>query len=191
MKITKIINNNSEAILLLEDNASIKIPYEVFYKYSFKEEDNLDNKQLKSLKDDINYFNAYKESLSYLNKKMYSIKLLEQKLSINYNKKTVNKVISSLIKNKLLSDETYIKTYLSLNISKYGPLMIKEKLLEKLLDENLINECIDNIDKKTWLNEFLKYNNISFNNIDNKAINKLYRYGFSENDIVLLGVDYE
>ena len=90
----------------------------------------------------------------------------------------VNKNILIELENKgYIDDRKYVIAYLhdKLLLTNYGPLKLKYNLLNLGIDEELINEELNKIDKSIFLNKLDKLNN--------KSINYLVNQGYDIEDI--------
>lgn len=175
----KLILKDKE-IILYED---LLIKYNILLKKEISED------LLKEVEKENTYYEAYNKALSYLEIKMRLEKEIEEYLKNKYDQKIINKVISKLKKEDYLNVSKYIIAYINdkINFANDGPYKIKRDLINKGIDESLIN--IESIDQELITSKLerliTKYSNINKNNSKNIIKSKVMSH-FS-----LLGYDKE
>lgn len=119
----------------------------------------------------------------------YSKKELIQKLKKDYSEEAVLTCVSRLEELSLINDESYA-TRLShdlVNIKHLSLRGVKEKLREKGIDKDLIDEIISSldIDEREQIRIIIekKYKNLSDEKIRRRCVSALQRMGFSYSDI--------
>lgn len=120
----------------------------------------IDNDMLNKINKDNIYYDAYNKTLSYILKHQRALsEVIEylDKFEISDNEK--NKIIDRLKSNGLINDIQYARSYISdsINLSKDGPNKIKKYLLEKNIDEIVIDEELSKIDEDILIDKVLKY----------------------------------
>lgn len=120
----------------------------------------IDNDMLTKINKDNIYYDAYNKTLSYILKHQRALsEVIEylDKFEISDNEK--NKIIDKLKSNGLINDIQYVRSYISdsINLSKDGPNKIKKYLLDKNIDEMLIDEELSKIDEDILIDKVLKY----------------------------------
>lgn len=119
----------------------------------------IDNDMLTKINKDNIYYDAYNKTLSYILKHQRALsEVIEylDKFEISDNEK--NKIIDKLKSNGLINDIQYVRSYISdsINLSKDGPNKIKKYLLDKNIDEMLIDEELSKIDEDILIDKVLK-----------------------------------
>lgn len=119
----------------------------------------IDNNMLNKINKDNIYYDAYNKTLSYILKHQRALsEVIEylDKFEISDNEK--NKIIDKLKSNGLINDIQYVRSYISdsINLSKDGPNKIKKYLLDKNIDEMLIDEELSKIDEDILIDKVLK-----------------------------------
>lgn len=120
----------------------------------------IDNDMLTKINKDNIYYDAYNKTLSYILKHQRALsEVIEylDKFEISDNEK--NKIIDKLKSNGLINDIQYVRSYISdsINLSKDGPNKIKKYLLDKNIDEIVIDEELSKIDEDILIDKVLKY----------------------------------
>ena len=120
----------------------------------------IDNDMLNKINKDNIYYDAYNKTLSYILKHQRALsEVIEylDKFEISDNEK--NKIIDKLKSNGLINDIQYVRSYISdsINLSKDGPNKIKKYLLDKNIDEMLIDEELSKIDEDILIDKVLKF----------------------------------
>ena len=120
----------------------------------------IDNDMLTKINKDNIYYDAYNKTLSYILKHQRALsEVIEylDKFEISDNEK--NKIIDKLKSNGLINDIQYVRSYISdsINLSKDGPNKIKKYLLDKNIDEMLIDEELSKIDEDILIDKVLKF----------------------------------
>ena len=119
----------------------------------------IDNNMLNKINKDNIYYDAYNKTLSYILKHQRALsEVIEylDKFEISDNEK--NKIIDKLKSNGLINDIQYVRSYISdsINLSKDGPNKIKKYLLDKNIDEIVIDEELSKIDEDILIDKVLK-----------------------------------
>lgn len=185
----KKINKNKYEIITKE--ASFVLFDDTILKYNLLVNKDISLKQLNEIKKYDNFINIYYELIKWINRKLRSkeeviVKLKEYHLSKEGELLIINKLESL----KLINDNLLLKAYLNdqINLGLKGPKKIKYELLKKGLKEDLINDEINKIDLKIWIDRIItiikkkeKANHkLSINNLKYKIINDLINLGYDK-----------
>lgn len=160
MKITKLKNGKYKV-------GDIITYDEVIIKLNLLNERNID---IEKIYEENKYFEEYFKILKMIERKKRTKKEIDNIL--------VNKNILIELENKgYIDDKKYVAAYLhdKLLLTNYGPLKLKYNLLNLGIDEELVNEELNKIDKSIFLNKLDKLNN--------KSINYLVNQGYDIEDI--------
>lgn len=160
MKITKLKNGKYKV-------GDIITYDEVIIKLNLLNEKNID---IEKIYEENKYFEEYFKILKMIERKKRTKKEVDNIL--------VNKNILIELENKgYIDDKKYVTAYLhdKLLLTNYGPLKLKYNLLKLGIDEELVNEELNKIDKSIFLNKLDKLNN--------KSINYLVNQGYDIEDI--------
>ena len=160
MKITKLKNGKYKV-------GDIITYDEVILKLNLFNEKNID---VNKIYEENKYYDEYYKIIKMIEKKKRTKKEIQK---ITNNKSLLEK----LEKEGYIDDKEYVKAYLhdKLLFTSYGPLKLKYNLLQLGIDEELIDEEINKIDYKIFLNKLDK--------LKNKSINYLINQGYDIEDI--------
>lgn len=177
----KVSFKNREEILLYD---------EVILKFNMLTNKNLTEKQLEEIQEYNNELTSYYKALKYITIKMRTKKEIRDYLKKNdFAEKIIVKTITRLEKEGYINEKKYIHYYVldQINLTLKGPQKIKKTLLQEMLDEELINQELNNIDKKIWqekcqkiINKKLKVNKDSKTMFLNKIQMYLFKEGYSK-----------
>ncbi len=153
MKITKIEEqkkHKNRMSVFLDDKFAFGIDSFSLFKLKLKENDEISEDELKSIRETVLFEDAKNYSLRLLSARAYTEKTMTDKLTAHTGDETVSqKVIEFLKEYNYINDEIYANRYASdcLNIKKYGKRKIKYKLIEKGICAHLAEMAIENLDE--------------------------------------------
>lgn len=159
MKINKIKKVGQKYKIELEDYSSINTYADIIIKYNILYHKEIDNETINKIEYENIYYEAYQNTVKYITKKMrseYEVrKYLEKYLISNQEKE---KIIVKLKELNLINDKLFCQIYTNYKISftNYGPYIIKKELEKLKIDETIINEVLDNVDSKIYLDKIKK-----------------------------------
>lgn len=184
--ITKIEvgKRNKERVNIYIDNEyAFSISAELVYKENIKVKDEINVERLKKLADEDNYIKCKNSALKIIERTYKSEKELRDKLVLKgYDDHIIKQTINFLREYNLLNDTNYAKMYVKDRSRNQGKNKIKYTLIQKGIDENIIEEELNKIDKdeiKKVVYEMAlkKYRVLSKRENDNyKLTQKLYRF---------------
>ena len=185
----EFINNNS--LTLFED---VILDNNILYKSDI--DDELFNKLIEENK----YYEAYNKALKYVLTKMRSIYEVEkyiEKLEISVDSKS--RIIDKLKSINLLNDKLYAEAYISdkINLTNDGPLKIKNDLINKKVDESIIDSELEKYDNEIFIEKIKKIiskkKNTKYSNYIYKQKLNIYliNLGYNSSDIIPLLNDIE
>lgn len=144
MKIVKYKKNSKGRYIVTVDDGREFLLYEdVILKYNLLLKKEIDNDLLKNINKLNDEYEIYYVALSAIKSRVKSIyemkKYLEKK---NYDLELVEKVVLKLIDQKYLDDKLYAKIYINNQIitTSHGPIRIQNDLINKKVDNNIIEE---------------------------------------------------
>lgn len=186
IKEIKKLKNNKYKITY--DDKILLVHEDILIKYNILTKKNIDDKLLIEIEKENIYLEAYDKALRYLGIKMRLEKDIYTYLKDKYDNKTINKVIDKLKKEGYLDTNKYIKAFINdkINLTNDGPYKIKRDLINKGIDESLIDlDIIDiNIIKDNLTKLIIKYSNINRDNsisvIKSKTLNHCLLLGYDK-----------
>ena len=181
----KITFDEAEEIMLYED---------VIINNNLLLNNNIDLKLLEKIIDENKKYEAYDNSLSYIEYKLRTEKEIHDYLTKQgFTKELIDETIERLKTEKLINDERYVEAYTNdrINLTLWGPYKIKKNLINLGIDEEIINNYIDTISSEIWIEKLNKTINKKLNLMKNKSLNAikdklkvdLYDLGFDSDDI--------
>ena len=191
MKINKIQKKNNKYKIVLEDGNIIETYDEVIIKENilYKKEitDELKNKIEKQNK----YYETYNNILKYIKTKLRSEFEIREYIKKNeIDKSTEENIINKLKETKLIDDKTYVYAYIHdrIKFSNDGPYKIKKELLKQKIEENIIEDELNKLDKeeiyeklkKQILKKLNSNNKYSNNMIKQKLLNNFINQGYEK-----------
>lgn len=150
MKIDKIKKTKTKYSILLDNGKTITTYEEVILKYGLLYHKFIDDKMIKKIFMDTNYYENYNKIIDMINRRLrseYEIRNYLTKKEVE--NKDIEKIINKLKTIKLIDDKAYAKAYINdkINLSSDGPYKIKKHLEENKIDEEYIEEAFENIGK--------------------------------------------
>ena len=117
---------------------------DVIVKYSFKNFMEIEKEKIEQIVQESETFYAFNKALNYLSKSMKTEnEIREYLLKKGVKKEVVENAIVKLIEYKYINDEIYAKNYVEFYKEKFGKLKIKQNLLNKKIDEEIISKHLD------------------------------------------------
>ena len=147
-KITRIEyqkNNKDRVNIYLDDNFGFGVDLNIMIKYGLAKNLELDDEFISQILISEDKAKLYNYAISVLSRGSKSEKELKLKLSDKgYDDESINTEIEKLKANKYINDDDYCKKFINdkINISKYGKRRIKEALINKGIDMELIEKNI-------------------------------------------------
>ena len=153
MKILKYEKKKNGMYQVFFDNDNnIDISEEIILKYNLLLKKEVDNDLIDKMLDENKVYIAYNLAIKYISTKMRSRKEVREYLSKReIDNDSINSVISLLIKEKYLDDDSYAKAYVNdkVLLTNDGPNKIKSKLNELGVNNDSISKALENFDIDT------------------------------------------
>lgn len=117
---------------------------DVIVKYSFKNFMEIEREKIEEIVLESETFYAFNKSLNYLSKQMKTENdIREYLLNKGIKKEAVENAVEKLKEYKYINDEIYVKNYVEYYKEKYGKIKLKQNLLNKKIDEEIIKTYLD------------------------------------------------
>ncbi|MBR6690339.1 MAG: RecX family transcriptional regulator [Bacilli bacterium] len=195
MQINKIIKMKNNKYKIIIDGEPIITYDNVILENDLLYKKNIDNKILKKIIIDTNYYDIYNKTIKYILKRRRSekeiVKYLD-KFDIGNNDK--NKMINKFKEINLINDKEYCKAYINdkLYLSKDGINKIKSDLLKENISIDVIDQELKNIDKdifndrleKLIIKKIKSNKKYSNNYLKQKILTDMINLGYSK-EIIL------
>jgi len=151
MKIMKIQKKNNKYKITLEDNNIIETYDEIIIKENILYKKEITEELKDKIEKQNKYYEIYNNILKYIKTKLrseYEIREYIKKNEIDNNRE--EELIRKLKASKLIDDKTYTYAYIHdrIKFSNDGPYKIKKELLKNKIEEYIIEEELNKIDKE-------------------------------------------
>lgn len=194
MKINKFKKINSNKYKVFIDDKELILYEDIIIKYELLYKKEIDNKLLKDIEKDNYRYLTYDLAVKYISIRMRSKKeLKEYLLKKGFNDLEINNTIDKLLKQNLINDDLFCKSYINdkLNLSNDGINKIKQSLLQLGVEEDIIDNNICNTPNELIINRLTKIINkelklnakLPINKLKNKIINKCIMLGYNYENI--------
>jgi len=183
-KIEQQKKNKKRYSLFNNDKFIIGISEESLLEFNIYTGKELPDELVTQIEREEKYIAIREQSWRYLSRRMHSKKELSDKLKAKgYNIEYIDRIIFELEDKNYLNDDFFARQVVSdeMNLKKNGPVLIKNKLLKKGIENSLISLIIDEL-----YDERMQYQNCRYiaekkynflkNNDDHSLRNKLGRF---------------
>jgi len=195
MKIMKIQKKNNKYKIILEDNNIIETYDEIIIKENILYKKEMTDELKSKIEKENKYYEIYNNILKYIKTKLRSEYEIREYIKKNeIDKITEENLINKLKDSKLIDDKTYTYAYIHdrMKFSNDGPYKIKKELLKNKIEENIIVEELNKIDKeeiyeklkKQILKKLSANTKYSNNMIKQKLINYFITQGYEKQMII-------
>lgn len=117
---------------------------DVIVKYSFKNFMEIEREKLEQIVLESESFYAFNKALKYLSKSMKTEnEIRDYLINKSIRKDAVENAILKLIEYKYINDDLYTKNYVDFYKEKYGKIKLKQNLLNKNIDEEIISKYLN------------------------------------------------
>lgn len=194
MKIIKYKKVGSNKYKIYFDNDEIVLYEDVILKHNLLLKKEIDNELLIKINEDNFRASIYDTALKYISIRMRAKKEIEEYLKKKkYDYNDIKECIDKLEINGHLNDNFFCKCYVNdkINFTNNGIDKIKNDLIRLNIAEDVINECISNIDKNILneklnkiINKELRINSkLPIGKLKQKIINRCINLGYNLHDI--------
>lgn len=194
MKVLKYKKIKNKYRVYFDNDLKIDLNDNIILKYELLLKKEIDQKTFDKMILDNNKEDIYNKAVNYISIKIRSKEEIYDYLNKKgYEKEDIVNTIDRLKKNNLLNDDLYIKSYIhdKFYLSSDGLNKIKKYLLDLKLDENIIDNYLDEIDREEIIDKLNKLvdkkikstKSYSGNILRLRLINYFYELGYDKNDI--------
>ena len=173
---------------------SLTVNDEIKLKYSLQPNMDIPQERFNTLKAETESVLAYEKAIELLSYREHSSSELRTKLlQKSFSRSVIDAVIENMISKGYVDDERFGDLYFRelMRQGKYGPLMIRKKMLEKGVKKEIIDQKIMTVSQDEWEQCASKLLNKKMPNIKNKGesqreimlrylMNKGFEYGCIE-----------
>ncbi|MBM7870001.1 regulatory protein [Clostridium pascui] len=141
--------NKNRVNVYVDEDFLFACSAEIIYNYGLKSGEKIDIDKIKIIIEEDNYIKCKNDALHSIEKAYKTEKQVVQKLlAKGYEKSTIEKAILFLKEYNFLDDSKFADMYVKEKLLSQGRNKIKYSLMQKGLDESLIKEKLQNIDKE-------------------------------------------
>ena len=195
MKIKKIQKKNNKYKIILENNEMLETYDEILIKENILYKKEITEELKEKIEKQNKFYETYNNILKYIKTKLRSEHEIREYIKKHeVDKKTEEDIIKKLKESKLIDDKIYVYAYIhdKIMFTNDGPNKIKKDLLKNKIEESLIDDEIEKLDKNEIeeklkkqilkkLNTNTKYSN---NMIKQKLINYFINLGYDKSNII-------
>ncbi len=197
MKIKSIKKLKNKYKIVLEEGTTIITYDEVILKNNILYKKELDETLINQIEEQNKKYEIYNNILKLFKTRLrseYEIKQYLNKQDISETEQ--EKIIKKLKESKLINDEIFAHAYIhdKISFTNDGPNKIKQELLKNKIDENIIENELESLDKNELLEKLKKMIikkinvNTKYSNtlLKNKLLNHFTNLGYEKNDILYI-----
>lgn len=193
--VSKVEREGNKVKVTFSDSTSLSLSKEMFKNFPLSQGQSIDSKTFELLHKENEYLEAKKSTLRFLSVRNHSFKELERKLTRKkFNREIIHKVLNELTEQNYLNDYTFAEQFYSeLKNKLFGPLKIKNEMMKRGLDKEIVEEITrdyfnDDELQKQHINELLSKakfpKKISSKEELQKIYNHLINRGFSHQPVM-------
>ncbi len=177
--------------IYVDDEYRATVDSDFWYSEKFRNYKEINEKELTELLDTVSFRRAYNKAIDYLSRRPYGTKELIKKLcEKGHEKEAAQKACARLTELRLLNDEEFARVLANdlLERKKYGVKRVKQELLFRGLDREIVENTIETLDNNPEKSIILVVRKKYLNKLNDekgrrKAIDGLMRLGYSYSDI--------
>ncbi len=172
------------------ENEELTLYEDVILKYNLITKKSVDLDLLEEVLESNKYYEMYNLALNYISFKMRSeTEVRDYLIKKDVSNEMIDKIINNLYDKNVLNDKLYVTSFIndSVNLKDIGPIKIKDELIKKGFNKELIDEHLNKFDDNVWEDKIKKHikryiNNkkLSTNMIKLKILNELNIKGYSK-----------
>lgn len=141
--------NKSRVNVYVNEDFLFACSAEIIYNYGLKSGEKIDIDKIKTIIEEDNYIKCKNDALHSIEKTYKTEKqVIDKLLTKGYEKSTIDKTILFLKEYNFLDDSKFVDMYVKEKLSSQGRNKIKYSLLQKGINESIIKEKLENIDKE-------------------------------------------
>ncbi len=187
-KIDQQKNNANKVNIFVDEKFYHGLHIDALVKYSLKQDMEIDLSELDNIILESEKIIAFDKAVDYLGECYKTEKQIRDYLNKKeFSKITVKYVIEKLKEYKYIDDEKYCDWYIRTHRTKYGKNMLKNKLYEKGISKENIENALENFKSNNEEIMNLLSKKIGNKTIDNNLLSKTIRYmcgrGFSYEEV--------
>ncbi len=190
MKITSKAGNGNKVHIYIDGEYTLTLYDDYWYCSGYKENQEISDEQLASLKEEAGFRLAYEKGIQYLSIRAYSVKEMYNKLKMKYGNEASNRAIDKLLYRGYLDDEAFANMYVRqlFEIKKYDFRRISYELHIKGISSEIAENALKTLDNEPILRiidmlESKFSRSLETEKDRRRIVNRLVRMGYSYTDI--------
>ena len=191
IKISKIEvqkKHDNRVSIFVDDEYYASMFLDTAVKYGIKKDLEIEEEVFKNYLIESEKHLAFNKALNYLNTALKTAKQIRDYLNKKgYDKITIDYVIEKLKEYNYLNDRVFAETYISTYSNKYGKNMLKNKLFEKGVPRNIVDELLGEFESNEEVIDKLLVKKIGTKQITEDLLVKATRFllgrGFSFDEV--------
>ena len=141
--------NKNRVNVYIDDEFAFSVDAEIIYKEGLKIKDAIDINRLNGIVEEDNYIKCKNAAIRIIEKSYKSEKEIHDKLlQKEFDHKTISRTLCFLKEYNLLDDKKLASMYIKDKIKNQGSKKIKYLLMQKGINEEIINEELNNIESE-------------------------------------------
>ncbi|MBR5246110.1 MAG: regulatory protein RecX [Clostridia bacterium] len=191
MKLTVKEGKANKIHILVDDEYRATVDSDYWYSEKYRNYKEINEEELTELLDAVSFRRAYNKGLDFLSRRPYGTKELVKKLcEKGHEKESAEKACERLLELGLLNDEEFAKILANDLYERkgYGIKRIKQELLFRGLDREIVENAIESLDIDTQTRIIIVIKKKYLNKLNDekgrkRAVDGLMRLGYSYSDI--------
>jgi regulatory protein len=149
--------NKDRVSVFINDDFAFACSSELTYYHGLKKGEEIDLKKLEDVIKEDNYIKGKSIALKYMERSMKTQKQIEDMLlKREFQIDSINKIVDFLKDYGFLDDKKYVESYIKQKISTSGINKIKQELIRKGIDKELLQELLIKVDTQQEYDVALK-----------------------------------
>ena len=191
MKLSVKQGNANKIHIYVDDEYRATVDSDYWYSEKYRNYKEINEEELTELLDSVSFRRAYNKALDFLSRRPFGTKELIKKLcEKGHDKQAAQKACERLIELGLLNDEEYARILANdlLERKKYAIKRVKQELIFRGIDREIVENTIDSIDNDPQKSIIIlikkKYiNKLGDEKGKKRVVDALMRLGYSYSDI--------
>ena len=183
--------NANKIHIYVDDEYRATVDSDYWYSEKYRNYKEINEEELTELLDSVSFRRAYNKGLDFLSRRPFGTKELIKKLcEKGHDKQAAQKACERLIELGLLNDEEYARILANdlLERKKYAIKRVKQELIFRGIDREIVENTIDSIDNDPQKSIIILIKKKYINKINDekgkkRVVDALMRLGYSYSDI--------
>ena len=191
MKLSVKQGNANKIHIYVDEEYRATVDSDFWYSEKYRNYKEINEEELTELLDSVSFRRAYNKALDFLSRRPFGTKELIKKLcEKGHDKQATQKACERLVELGLLNDEEYARILANdlLERKKYAIKRVKQELIFRGIDREIVENTIDSIDNDPQKSIIILIKKKYINKINDekgkkRVVDALMRLGYSYSDI--------